>query len=352
MKAIIVALLLITTLSVKLDLSTNAVINDLNNFFTLSSQQAQGTVTYSCQGLPQGFVISGNQLTYTGNVGLQGQFPVRITATDSNGQTDTQVVLLNVNLSGKGSITYSSAASQQSVNTVLTTISQVSNSSAPSVTAGSSSSSSSSITSSTSSSSSSSSSSTASSGSTSATSSSQPSSGAQILSVNGVNYNFGNSLSLNLNANTGGINIGSTSPTTSTTDINTLVSQYGQTTTTSSSTSSGSTTTSQTITSYPSVIVTGNLPNAVPNTQILQISTGQSALGNQAINPLSEYDRNITDLFNQQTQISQTIANLLEIIRQQTANRQKAQTDVNTYTASLNTAVNSQQQISLTITQE
>lgn len=50
--------------------------------------------------------------------------------------------------------------------------------------------------------------------------------------------------------------------------------------------------------------------------------------------------------------MSQTIANLLEIIRQGTANRQKAQSDINTFTASLNTAVTSQQQLALTITQE
>jgi predicted nucleic acid-binding Zn-ribbon protein len=165
--------------------------------------------------------------------------------------------------------------------------------------------------------------------------------------VNGVNYNFGNSLSFNVNANTGGVSLGTISSSGS--DINSLVSQYSQY---SQNTSSDSTTT-QTISSYPStVVVTGTIPNSVPNTQVLQIATAQSPLGNQAINSLSEYDRNITDLFNQQTQVSQTIANLLEIIRQETANRQQAQTDVNTFTASLSTAVSSQQQISLTISQE
>lgn len=100
------------------------------------------------------------------------------------------------------------------------------------------------------------------------------------------------------------------------------------------------------------MVVTGNLPNSVPNTQVIQIATEQSARGNQAINNLSQYDLNITDLFNQQTQVSQTIANLLEIIRQASANRQKAQNDVNSFTSSLNSAVTSQQNISLTINQE
>jgi hypothetical protein len=82
-----------------------------------------------------------------------------------------------------------------------------------------------------------------------------------------------------------------------------LVSQYGQNSSISTST--------RTINSYPQVVITGTLPNAVPNTQVIQISTEQSARGNRAINNLTEYDRNITDLFNQQTQVTQTIANLL-----------------------------------------
>ncbi|XP_031472663.1 uncharacterized protein LOC116245094 [Nymphaea colorata] len=347
MKAIFVSLLIVAALSVKLNVPGNPVINDLNNFFTLSTQQAQGAVTYSCQGLPLGFILNGNQLTYAGNAAIQGQFPVKVTVTDANGQTDTQVILLNVNFSGKGSVTYPSTASYQAVNGALNKISTVSISDSSSGT-GSSTSSSSSSSSTASSSTSSSSSSSSSASSSPASPASDSTSGAQILSVNGVNYNFGNSLSLNLNANTGGVTIGtipSTSTTSTSSDINSLVSQYSQN-------GSTITTTTQTISSYPTVVVTGTLPNAVPNTQVLQIATGQSPLGNQAINTLSEYDRNITDLFNQQTQVSQTIANLLEIIRQVTANRQKAQTDVNTFTASLNTAVNNQQNISLTITQE
>jgi hypothetical protein len=98
------------------------------------------------------------------------------------------------------------------------------------------------------------------------------------------------------------------------------------------------------ISSYPStVIIAGKLPNAVPNTEVLSILTSQASRGNQPANSLSAYDINITNLFNQQTQVSQTIANLLEIIRQESANRQQAQDSINSYTSSLNSAVSNQQ---------
>lgn len=112
-------------------------------------------------------------------------------------------------------------------------------------------------------------------------------------------------------------------------------------------------TSSKNISSYPtSVIITGKLPNQVPNTAILNIATAQAPRSNQAVNTLTEYDLNITTLFNQQTEVSQTIANLLEIIRQGSANRQKAQTDINSYTTSLNGAVTNQQQLAISITQQ
>jgi len=55
MKVLIFSVLILASLSLRLDLSSNAVINDLNNFFSLSCQQAKGAVSYSFQGLPQGF---------------------------------------------------------------------------------------------------------------------------------------------------------------------------------------------------------------------------------------------------------------------------------------------------------
>lgn len=67
---------------------------------------------------------------------------------------------------------------------------------------------------------------------------------------------------------------------------------------------------------------------------------------------MSDYDVNITNLFYQQTQISQTIANLLEIIRQSTANRKKAQDDVDLYTNNLDKVVQTQQATSLSINQK
>lgn len=271
MKILLLALLLTSAFSIKLILSSNPTIDDLNTFFTLASEQAQGAVSFSCQGLPQGIVLAGNLIQYSGTVALQGQFPVKITATDAKGATDTQIILLNVNLSGKASVTYPSASSSQSVNQVLSSISTVTNAS----------------------SSTSSSSSSSSSGSSAASSG-----GAQVLTVNGVSYNFGNSLGFNLNANTGAINIGtisnpSTSSSSSSTSsssvsgssdmnaVNNLVTQYSQDYTLIS-------TASKNISSYPtSVIVTGQLPNQVPNTAVLSIATAQAQKGNQAVNALS-----------------------------------------------------------------
>lgn len=143
MKVLIFAVLILTGLSLRLDLSSNAVINDLNNFFSLSCQQAQGAVSYSFQGLPQGFELKNNQIIYSGPVSLQGQFPVKITALDASGQSDTQIVLLNVNLSGQASAGYSNAASQASISNLLSSISTVSTTQAPTSTSTSSSSSSS-----------------------------------------------------------------------------------------------------------------------------------------------------------------------------------------------------------------
>lgn len=282
--------MILAGLSLRLDLSSNAVINDLNNFFSLSCQQAQGAVSYSFQGLPQGFELKNNQIVYSGPVSLQGQFPVKITASDASGQSDTQIVLLNVNLSGQASASYTSAASLANVNNLISSISTVSTVPSSSST--------------TSSSASSTSASTSSSSSSSSNAGSVPvSGGAQILTLNGVNYNFGNSLSLNLNGNTGSVSSGEVSAT----QINNLVGQYSTNSATVSTVS-----TTQNISSYPStIIVAGQLPNAIPNTQVLTITTEQASKGNGPSRTMSDYDVNITNLFYQQTQISQTIANLL-----------------------------------------
>lgn len=63
--------------------------------------------------------------------------------------------------------------------------------------------------------------------------------------------------------------------------VNNLVTQYSQDYTLIS-------TASKNISSYPtSVIVTGQLPNQVPNTAVLSIATAQAQKGNQAVNALS-----------------------------------------------------------------
>jgi hypothetical protein len=252
MKVLIFSLMILAGLSLRLDLSSNTVINDLNNFFSLSCQQAQGSVKYSFQGLPQGFELKNDQIVYSGPVSLQGQFPVKITASDASGQSDSQIVLLNVNLSGQASAGYANAGSLASVNNILSSISTVSTAPA-----------SSSTTTTSSSTSSSSSSSGSSSSSTAGAAGSSPASGAQILTLNGVSYNFGNSLSLNLNGNNGGaVSSGNVSPS----QINNLVGQY--------STSSATVSTTQNISAYPStIIVAGQLPNSIPNTKVLTITT-------------------------------------------------------------------------------
>lgn len=87
------------------------------------------------------------------------------------------------------------------------------------------------------------------------------------------------------------------------------------------------------------------------NTDIIAIQTAQAPLKNQPISPLSAYDRNITNLFNQQTEVTQTIGNLLDIIRKLSSNSQQAQADINTYTGLLNSSVTSHQNIALSISQ-
>jgi chromosome segregation ATPase len=56
-------------------------------------------------------------------------------------------------------------------------------------------------------------------------------------------------------------------------------------------------------------------------------------------------------LFNQQTEVTQTIGNLLDIIRRQSTNSQQAQADINTFGGLLNASVTNQQQIALSISQ-
>ena len=100
LRVCLVTLLIIYSSSIKLSIPSNAQINDLNNYFSLACTQSSGPVTYSFQGLPTGFQIQGSQLVYGGTVALQGQFPVKITATDATGKTDQTIVLLSINLSG------------------------------------------------------------------------------------------------------------------------------------------------------------------------------------------------------------------------------------------------------------
>jgi hypothetical protein len=47
--------------------------------------------------------------------------------------------------------------------------------------------------------------------------------------------------------------------------------------------------------------VSGSLPNQAPNTQIITITSAQADKTNSGVKNLTQYDLNITTLFNQQT---------------------------------------------------
>jgi predicted nucleic acid-binding Zn-ribbon protein len=337
MKAILVALLLVTAFSWKLNVSSNSRIDDLNRFFTLSTIPAQSDVTYSFAGLPDGFAVQNSQLTYSGAIAIRGQYPVKITATDLSGQSESTIVLLDINLSGDGKISYTNTAGLNLANSLLT------NANGASSGASSNGATTSTTTSTSTSSSSTGSSSSSSTGSTASGATGSTSANGQVLTINGVDYNFGNAFNINVGGNSGA---SGASGATSTPSISDLVTQYSTTTTTTN-------TVSTPISSYPSPnIPTGPLPNQVPNSNIINIATAQAPLSSQPLRASSEYDVNITNLFYQQTQIGQTIANLLEIIRQGTANRNKAQEDINTYTEQLNSNTQAQQNLSITISNQ
>jgi len=100
------------------------------------------------------------------------------------------------------------------------------------------------------------------------------------------------------------------------------------------------------------VIAQGIIPNQVPNTQAISIATAQADTTNAGTVRLTEYDRNITKLFDQQTLISQRVANLLNVIRRGTANRDQAERDVKTFTTQLASAVEAHQGIAITISRK
>jgi hypothetical protein len=345
MKTLLVAILLASAFAVKLDIPINPQIDDKNNRLKIGVLDVNSPVSFAFQGLPQGFELKGDQLSYTGDVGLQGQFPVKITATDANGKADTTIVLLNVNLSGTG-ISANSGIGSDPANAYLTrasvvTIGQISGANSGSSVSGSSSSSSTS-------SSSSSSGSSSSGASSNANGNQNAGSGSQVLSINGVNYNFGNSLSLNVGVNGNGVNqltLGGDQNQVQSNSLNSIITQYSNNSNVISS--------SQNIAYYPvPALPSGPIPNSVPNTNVIQIATAQASVGGQPAKQFSEYDTNITNLFYEQTQLTQTIANLLEIIRQGTANRKQAQDDIDLYTGQLNSGVATQQNLSISISQQ
>ena len=214
------------------------------------------------------------------------------------------------------------------------------------------------------------------------------------MTVNGVTTNLqsGSSVNINLGANgatvTGGSasgssgsaagssgsaagsngatiiinNAGASSPSTETpSNIANLVAQYGNPsapytgptgpTATTVTGTEGSVTISTATTSYPSLpLPTG--PSTTPNggnPSINTILTNQARAPNGPYTPLSSYELNVNQLFNNQTALSNTVANLLDIIRQGTANRDQAQKDVTTFSKNLNDSVAQQQQNAINV---
>ena len=169
--------------------------------------------------------------------------------------------------------------------------------------------------------------------------------GNQVVTIDGQQIDLNQGVTLNIDASSS--NTASTMGRTTITraDVENILSKYSVDRTVEQPSE---------ITSYPTpVILTGQLPTtSVTQAQVLSIATTQADMTNGAVGQTTEYDRNITYLFNKQTQVSQTIANLLNIIRKGTANRDKAEADITLYKSKYEEAVHVHEQLSITIAQK
>ena len=121
MKQVLVfALLALLTFSLDLKVSQNTAISDANPSFNLDCTGHTGAVTYSVQGLPEGFVVEGNRIVYRGTGAVRGQYPAMIVAKDSTGATDSSIVLLSVNIGGATSGSTATAHSSASTGSLTT----------------------------------------------------------------------------------------------------------------------------------------------------------------------------------------------------------------------------------------
>ena len=307
-KILILAALALLAASLSIRADDSVVFTDSSNYFDLICDDAHGDVVFSATGMPDGFIIDGNRIIWRGANAIQGQYPVEITAVDDAGQATSTIVLFNANLSGNllGSINGLDIS-----NAGLTQISLGGDSANINGLNG---------------------------GQVSITSGSGSSSTGQVVTIDGQQVDLGQSVTLN---------VGDLVPRTTITraDVDSILSRYSVDSTVERNTE---------ITSYPTpTILTGQLPtSSATQAQVLSIATTQADLTNGAVGKTTEYDRNITHYFNKQTQVSQTIANLLNIIRKGTANRDKAQADIDHYRLKYQEAVQVHDEISIQISQK
>ena len=92
MKTILFAVLLITTsFGLQLQIATQL---NLDQAYSLTCSGAQGQVTYQADNLPQGVRLSNDKIELFGDNYAAGYYPVKIRAQDSTGAVDERIVVL------------------------------------------------------------------------------------------------------------------------------------------------------------------------------------------------------------------------------------------------------------------
>ncbi len=84
---------------------------------------------------------------------------------------------------------------------------------------------------------------------------------------------------------------------------------------------------------------TGYDRTAVPNSALNDIKSGIAPLSKAPVKNITQDDLDIRNAFDRQTAASKAIANILEVIRQTTANRAVADQQVKDYTDAYNKAL-------------
>jgi hypothetical protein len=97
-KILAIGLILILCSSVKLSIPSTLSIVNAKSALDLSCTQASGSVTYSVNGLPSGFILRGSSIVYTGNGKISGKYPIQVKVTDASGKTDSTSATLSINI--------------------------------------------------------------------------------------------------------------------------------------------------------------------------------------------------------------------------------------------------------------